>query len=81
MGDSDKPEEDLSQYNVLWVNDDHTLATNYMCSEMMWGLFSYQWWSVISKDQAVDGDALAAAAGKVIEANVGYTDLGSRGTE
>ena len=77
MGDS----EETYPYNILWVNDDHTLAVNYMCSEMMWGLFSFQWWNVMSKDQSVDGNKLAFATSRVLEANVGYTELSSRGTE
>ena len=52
---ADPVESSLYPYNVLWINDEHNLAVNYMCSEMMWGLFTFQWWSVFSKDQAVDG--------------------------
>ena len=85
MGDkaSDPVEGKLSPYDVLWINDDHTLAVNYMCSEMMMGLFTFQWWSVFSRDQAVDAAALRAAANKVIEANVGYDEdnLGTRATK
>jgi len=76
-----KSVDDMFSYNVLWINDEHDLAVNYMCSEMMMGLFSFQWWSVYSKNQAVDADTMQAAANKVIDANVGYTDLGSRITE
>jgi hypothetical protein len=54
-----------------------------MCSEMMMGLFSFQWWSVYSKNQAVDADTMQAAANKVIDANVGYTldNLSARATQ
>ena len=33
--------DNIGSYNILWINDEHTLATTYSCSEMMWGLFSY----------------------------------------
>ena len=36
-------------YDILYINDDHTVAVNYMCSEMFMGMATFQWWSVISK--------------------------------
>jgi hypothetical protein len=59
MGDKErKPDDDLYPFNILWINDDHDLAVQYSCSEMMMGLFSYQWWGVISKNQAADAETL-----------------------
>ena len=68
-------------YDVLYVNDDHTVATHYMCSEMMWGAFTFSWWNVVSKSPTLDAVSLTVAQNKVLEAGVGYTDLGARNTE
>ena len=62
MGGKEIDEDSLYPYNVLWINDEHDLAVNYMCSEMMMGLFTFQWWSVFSKNQAVDADSMRLAA-------------------
>ena len=68
-------------YDVLYVNDDHTVATHYMCASMMSGLFTFSWWNVVAKTPTLDAVALSVAQNKVLEANVGYTDLSARATD
>ena len=73
--------ETLYPYDVLYVNDDHTVATHYMCASMMSGRFTFSWWNVVAKTPTLDAVALSVAQNKVLEANVGYTDLSARTTE
>ena len=76
-----KGSDNAFNFDVLYINDDHTVATHYMCSEMMWGAFSFSWWNVVSKSPTLDTVSLAVAQNKVMEANVGYTDLSARMTD
>ena len=76
-----KPDAELRPYNILWINEDHDLAVSYSCSERMWGLFSYQWFSVISKSRSPGTEAIQMAAGKVLEANVGYSEINGHVTD
>ena len=68
-------------YDILYINDDHTVAVNYMCSEMFMGMATFQWWSVISKSQTISSSDLADAYGAITDANLGYSGLGARMTQ
>lgn len=78
MSTSDK----TSPYDVLWINDDYTIGVNYMCTEMMMGMMTFQWWSVFSRDQTASADQLREAVQTIIDADVGFTadNIGSRAT-
>ena len=70
--------EELYPYDVLYVNEDSTVATHYMCSDMMWGAFTFSWWNVVSKTPTLDAASLTAAQNAVLGANAGYTALYTR---
>jgi len=83
MGDdaSEKTDDELFPYDMLWINDEHTVALNYMCSEMMFGLFSFQWWNVMSKEQNPNQIHTYNAKKALYNANVGYDAMPSHVTE
>tara|TARA_B110000503_G_C6984396_1_gene344627 strand:+ start:203 stop:751 length:549 start_codon:yes stop_codon:yes gene_type:complete len=70
--------DEAFNYNVLYVNDEHTVAVNYFCDVMMLGAFSFSWWNVVSKTPTLDAASLTAAQNAVLGANAGYTALYTR---